>query len=254
MKDTGWKIDKLRANKISLEAKFLISIEKRFNQNRQTSNYYKVLTDLISVFVTAKNLTKNGIKEGEGSEKPTGIKNGKTNGGEGSEKPTTEVLTREEVLTEDSKESSIQKALFVEDKPTIDKPETNKTNTRARAKEPKIAGAKTEVLEEYHDFVRIWTEAYPDLGFSGLDGKKIKSLIGQTKAYLLAGGREPTKEATIAMFAYVVAYLKREGGWYNGKDLSIIDSKYRTIIFEIKNGKQTSTPRKRSVREIINSL
>lgn len=140
-------------------------------------------------------------------------------------------------------EGSFQETLFEGSNPSNDKP---KKETRARAKK--------EVPPEYPDFVRIWTEAYPDLGFSALDGKKIKSLIGQTKAYLLAGGKEDTKEAVVAMFAYVVNYLKKDGGWYNGKDLSIIDSKYRTIIFEIKNGKSKSTPKKQSPRDYINSF
>lgn len=118
---------------------------------------------------------------------------------------------------------------------------------KAKAKKEKT------VDPAFPEFVRIWVEAYPDLGFSPVDGKKIKSLIDKTKKYLVAGGKECTTEAALAMFQYVVNYLKRGDTWFAGKDLAVIDSKYLSLIFEIKNGKQR-TSKAPSARDIINSL
>jgi hypothetical protein len=110
-----------------------------------------------------------------------------------------------------------------------------------------------KVDECYKPFVKSWCEAYPELGFDALSGKKIKSIIGKTKKYLVAGGKEATTELATTMFNYVLQYLKRTNHWCHGKDISTLDAKYLSIIFEIKNGKPIA-PKKQSARDFVNSF
>lgn len=112
--------------------------------------------------------------------------------------------------------------------------------------------AKKPVDECYPEFVRLWVEAYPDLGFDAVSGKKIKSLIQKTKWRLKLGEKEPTLQATVAAFQYVMAYVKRVNHFCHGKPITTFESQYLSIIHEIKHGRQ---PRKNpSAFDIINSL
>lgn len=107
--------------------------------------------------------------------------------------------------------------------------------------------------EFYPLFVQEWTEAYPDLGFDGISGKKIKSLITKTKRYLQNSGKEVTPDACLFMFQYIIAYVKRVNHFCHGKPITTFDSQYLSIIFELKNGKSTGQ-KKQSARDYINSF
>lgn len=253
MKDTGWKIDKLRANKMLLQKRGYISVEERFNNNRQTSNFYRVKTKLMGVFVTAEQITKSGLKEGEGLEKPTGIKTGKTNGGEGLEKPTTEVLSREEVLNAELRSSASQKSLF-EDKGNSSKKDSSS--------EPSNKVPKDRV---YAEFVRLWCHQYPELGFDAMSGKKIKEMILKSRGIVrereeagVANLDIPVDDRVIGVFQYILNYAARSNNWAHGKSISTFESKYREIYNEIINGTpKQKTGQRRSVhdfQEYIKSL
>lgn len=109
---------------------------------------------------------------------------------------------------------------------------------------------KAVVDECYPEFVRVWTTAYPDLGFNAVSGRKIKELIKLTKWRLNVGGKEATIQATVAAFEYVIAYVKRVGHFANGKPITTFTQQYLSIVLEIKNGKQPTT-KKQSARDYI---
>jgi hypothetical protein len=121
-------------------------------------------------------------------------------------------------------------------------------------KEKKVVRKKKEkeVDPFFPEFVRVWTEAYPEMGFDGMAGKKIKSLVAKTKAYLVAGGKDPS--TAVQMWAYIIAYMKRGDTWFHGKDLGVIESKFNSLVFEIKNGKQKQSPRTRTTTDALNDL
>lgn len=119
---------------------------------------------------------------------------------------------------------------------------------------PKKSKKNKEVApdEFYPAFVQEWTQAYPELGFDGISGKKIKSLISKTKRYLENSGKVVTPDGCLSMFQYVLAYIKRANHFCHGKPITTFDSQYLSIIFEIKNGKTTSQPP--STREILRNI
>jgi len=100
--------------------------------------------------------------------------------------------------------------------------------------------------ECYPEFVRLWTEAYPILQFDAVSGKKIKSLIRKTKAHVIGKGKEPEKDMVCNMFAYVIAYAKREHHFCDGQPITTWDSHYLSIINEISNGKKQPVSKIRS--------
>jgi hypothetical protein len=249
LKDTRWAKEKLQAIKRSLEKKGVIEVQKRFNGSRQSSNYYRVKTKFMSVFVTAEKLTDNGVEQWEGAENRPPIKDGKSDRGEGAENPTTEVLTIEEVLFTDSNESVIQ-----------DASEYSGVNTEK--KEKKVALKKKEKVRDvcYPDFVKAWTEAFPTLGFDAVSGSKIKSMIAHSRAIVKertdagVGNSELSEEQkTLGIFQYILDYVKRTNHWCQGKSITTFESKYREIYTEIIHGKPTPN-KKQSARDYIDSL
>lgn len=100
-----------------------------------------------------------------------------------------------------------------------------------KKREPKAAD------ECYADFVKMWCEAYPDLGFDGVSGVKINSMIKRTRERMTAVGKIADKESVNAAFAFVLAYVKRENHWVHGQDIKVFDQKYLSVVREIKEGK-----------------
>lgn len=140
--------------------------------------------------------------------------------------------TTTETTSSDSKESAPRKDLF------------GQPDSKKKKKEKVDDGF-------YPEFVKLWHSAYPELGFDALSGRKIKSIIAKTKAYLVAGGKDPSTAAE--MWSYILAYMVKGDTWFHGKDLGIIESKFNSLVFEIKNGKPKPAA-KQSARDYINSL
>lgn len=116
-------------------------------------------------------------------------------------------------------------------------------------------GQKKDVDECYPFLVEDWTKTYPEqaIGFNGVDGNKIKSIIKQLRKAVVAGGKENTREQVVASWQYILKYLKRGQSFYSGKNLSVIESGLGTIILEIK-GHGKSIGQKQSATDYINSL
>lgn len=88
---------------------------------------------------------------------------------------------------------------------------------------------------EYTDFTRIWHENYYEIGFvMPRDGAKIKSIILQTRQYISNGGHQPTAENCILLWEAFIKSLPKT--WAHGKNLSVIESQYLSLIWHIKNG------------------
>lgn len=113
---------------------------------------------------------------------------------------------------------------------------------------------KKQKDDTFQRVVAVWCEEYPILGkcFSDVDGRNIKSIIKKTKAHIEGSGKVITPEFVANSFRYVVAYVKREKHFCDGKPLTTWNSQYLSIIHEIVNGKQTS--KKPTTRDIIKNL
>jgi DNA-binding MarR family transcriptional regulator len=119
--------------------------------------------------------------------------------------------------------------------------------------ELKIKNKGKKGVEFYSEFVELWCDQYPILGFDKVSGAKIKELIKKTVNYLKVGGKPTDKEHVVGMFSYVLNYIKTTNHWCHGKDINTFETKYLSIVNEIKNGKSGFT-KKPSTRDIINSL
>lgn len=230
--DTGWHIEKIQRVKKRLIDKRLIKVEVR-NDN---SNIYRIGTRYISFFINSENvefeeITPTGKSDIDGKSitLPTGKSDNKV--------LATEVLTN----TAESINPASQKALF-------DSSPEKKPLPQKKKKETAPAD------EFYPLFVKAWCDRYPELGFNAISGVKIKSIVNHTKTYLKNGDKPQTPEQGLAMFEYVLEYVKRVNHFCHGKPITTFDSQYLSIIFELKNGKSTGAPKKQSAREWANSL
>lgn len=236
MKETGWSKEKLQKVKKSLVEKGYMRIESNFFNNVQTSNTYVVTTDLIGCFVGTNRL----------SEKPTPTP-GKTTPPHPPEKPTGDkVLNSIEVLNTSSKEE-VSKDTSVES----DSPTQEEGSTEPQKKGRALAKEKEPLDPCYHEFVRIWIEAYPDFRFGAVEGRKIKDLIPKLRWHQMANKKSETPEAVCHLWQYIVNYLKRGQSQYSNKSLKYIDSTIDQIIYEIRNGRQQrETPYQKQQREL----
>lgn len=104
----------------------------------------------------------------------------------------------------------------------------------------------------YKEMVAAWCEAYPLLGFNAASGKCIKEIITKTSQVMTGRGKEATCDALVSSFKYVIAYVKREHHFCDGKPLTTWNSQYLSIVHEIANGKSKQKPL--TTREKINQL
>lgn len=113
--------------------------------------------------------------------------------------------------------------------------------------------AKKEVDPAYTEFVRVWCQEYPTLGFDAVSGRKIKELIKKTKWRMKLNGKDTESvEKVTAAFAYVLAYVKRSNHFCHLKPITTFESQYLSVIAEIESGKRTT--KKQSPRDYVNSF
>jgi len=108
----------------------------------------------------------------------------------------------------------------------------------SKASEPskKAARQKNEDFPEYTRFIDAFNAKYPHMLTFPRDGAKVKSLIKQCRQQLTARGKDPTPEHVVAFWEIFVGNLGKT--WGHGKDLSTIDSKFNSLVFEIEHGKK----------------
>lgn len=214
MMDTGWAIDKLQKVKKSLVDKGLISVDSRFNEtDRQSTNFYRVETDLIGVFVDGKRLSYPPIK--------TVWHTDENSTREGVEKPTTEVLTKDEVLIhEESNDSSSKKPVLAQAK--------SETKTKKEGGGPVYVSCVEHWLKVVH----------PGWGFKAVDGKAMKGIIAQMVQYSnmkqLKDGdsvKYPSDEQLINFFKH---FCKSLPEFYKSQTLTVLNTKFDSIIETIK--------------------
>lgn len=210
MRDTGWGDDKLAKVKKSLVDKQLLRVVPRYRENVQISNIYIVQTDLIGVYVSADKLSRT-------PENNTPISDF-SGDGDGLENEGTKVLTHSEVLFTDSNESDGNNPSSKE------KPSDNKST-------------KKMVDPCYQKFIAIWNDAFPNLLDFPRDGKHFKSLIKKTEQLLVAGNQIVSEESKCDLFTVVVLWAK-QNHWAGGQPVGTFDSKFKSIVYEMKNGKK----------------
>lgn len=130
---------------------------------------------------------------------------------------------------------------------TVEDLYTTITGKKVMPDRPKRKAAREKkekrVDEFYQPFVSAWCEAYPDLGFNAISGKKIKDIIRDTKWWMTAAGKEVTPESATNMFKYILDYVKRTPHFAHGKPITTFAGQYLSIIKEIKEGKPAGQQR-----------
>lgn len=228
--DTGWQIDKLQRVKNSLVKKRLLVVEPRF----KSSNVYRVKTSYLKVFVDVEKVEFEEIQPtGKGSTIPDeGHPQNTVEGG--GQNPVTEVLSNEVLVNTSSPKGEGE--LF--------DGYTPKTEEKALRPEKTV----------YIRCVKAWMEARPGYQFGAIDGRKMKSIIkkidGTLKAVWKDRGRvaweNPKYEqdhidnSQVGSFEALIQRLPEvSNGFYASADLSVIDSKYNTIVHELQAGKRS---------------
>lgn len=221
-KKTKWNIKKLQRVKEELILKGLLKISARKHGPIQSSNLYTIDSELLGIYVPAKQIVFPLTPAGDMPLDP-GVHIPPT------PKRDNEVLTTEVLETTELRSSGNQEALFVEGV-GITKPEG--TSKKKKSKKP--------VDECFADFRDAWFEAYPVLSrtFGAVDGKMLNKLIGFTRTHVVGSQRVPTREAVTNAFKYVLAYVKRENHFVHEKPLTTWAGQYSSIIQEVHNGKK----------------
>lgn len=110
--------------------------------------------------------------------------------------------------------------------------------------------SKKPVLDfpEYKDFIAIWDAKYHAIGLKmPRDGAKVKAIITETRAQLEKRDVVPTFDNTVEFWKIFIENLHRT--WGHGKDLSVIESKYPSLIFELENGNKARFTSKANARD-----
>lgn len=100
---------------------------------------------------------------------------------------------------------------------------------------------KKKVADEcYQDFVEIWCEAYPIIGFKDgkVSGQCINEMIAKTRTVMKSRDKADTRDAVNNSFRYVIEYVKRENHFIHNKPLTVWNSWYLPVIQEIHAGKK----------------
>lgn len=97
-----------------------------------------------------------------------------------------------------------------------------------------------------------WLEAYPYFikKFNAAYAVAINDIIRDTKTVMEARGKEITYDGVLNSFKYVIAYVKRQKHFCDGKPLTTWNQQYLSIVHEIANGKAKPL----STREKINQM
>lgn len=88
----------------------------------------------------------------------------------------------------------------------------------------------------YQRCVEHWLKiVHPDWGFSAIDGKSMKGIIKQIRENALVNSKPTTDMYILHSFIVLCEKLPE---FYKGQDLKTLNSKFNSIIYEIKHGKK----------------
>lgn len=127
---------------------------------------------------------------------------------------------------------------------------------------PKLEKEKKPVDPCFKEFVRIWCEMQPTLGFNAVAGKTMREVIIPESRKMMkereALHGNPNNlsedERTNGIFLYILNYAKSSNHWAWGKKIGTFASSYREIYTEILNGKQKPSSQKESPRDYLNRV
>ena len=234
-----WNIKKLQKVKGSLIEKKLLLVSNRTGSRGQTSNLYKINSDLLGIYVPAKNI------KFEDTPKADMLKRGMAP----TPKADNEVLTNEVLVNVgDSKESPQTEEKF---------PDGLFDDMAAEPQRSK----KKKADECFVPFKKLWQEAYPVLAlkFASVDGKMINEIIVSARAYAISENEAPTVEALCGLFGYVISYVKANSKAYHyvdGQPLTSWNKYFLSIINESKSGKKREQGKstRQTERDILRNL
>jgi hypothetical protein len=200
LSDTGWDIKKLNRVKTSLVEKGLLSITPRIENGRPMSNIYRIETDLMGVYVPAKNTPF--IEDT--SPKKEVLKTPRKKEGNTPQNGHTEVLSSE-VLT---------------------------SNTNADPSGSAMKGKLyTDAIEAYDPFCKA--RFHVGAKIDGAQGNAMKKIL----VYLRANSHEKSDEGVLNAWKYILQNWEKLDDWLKGQvKLTQINSNMLNIINQLKYG------------------
>lgn len=88
----------------------------------------------------------------------------------------------------------------------------------------------------YRACVEHWLKVvHPDWSFSAVDGRSLKFIITQIESYAAKNGKTLDEDGIVNFFRYMCNSLP---SFYKSQNLNVINNKFDSIIFEIKNGRK----------------
>lgn len=228
-KDTGWHIEKLQRVKKALLDKHILSIEVRFN----ASNLYRFHTKYVAIYNGIDGASLEEHLDGSAGKTDIPKSTGKTDS-LSTGKTDNEVLTNE-VLTNISSGEDFPKELFFE----------------GSTKDKSVKKKKKEDSALFKLCVDHWLKiVHPMWTFKAVDGKALKSLIEQMREYSKKKNEiDPSDEKLFVFFQHLCLALPT---FYKNQTLMVINSKFDSIIDEIRTGKPIQ--KRQSPAEYINSF
>ncbi len=235
-KKTNWNIKKLQRVKDELIEKGVLKISSRKQGAIQSSNLYTIDSDLLGIYVPAKQivfpLTPSGDMPLDPSVHippiPSGVK---------------EVLTNEVLVnTVESNDSTYQKPLF---------PVNVDLSTRDHLEPRKNKKNQAPANPVFVACVDIWLkEVHPGWGFKAVDGKALNGILAQMRRYSRQKNEvDISDDKLLQFFRHLTTHLP---AFYKNQTLSVINSKFDPIVDEIRTG--TNANKKQSAAEYIHSL
>lgn len=92
-----------------------------------------------------------------------------------------------------------------------------------------------EQYPEFKQFIDLWCIKYPSMLTMPKDGAKVKSIIRQVRELVKSKQLDTSAENVVEFWRIFVDNLHRT--WGHGKDLSTIDSKLKSLVFDLENPK-----------------
>jgi hypothetical protein len=123
--------------------------------------------------------------------------------------------------------------------------ESEEPNTSGAARPQQQAPQSIDFAKVcYTQFVKIWDAKYHGLLTMPKDGAKIKSIINQVVEILKTEKMEVSEPTVVELWNIFVGNLHRT--WGHLKDLSTIDSKFKSLFYELKAGGKSYPTRRNS--------
>ena len=120
----------------------------------------------------------------------------------------------------------------------------SKSDNKNDKKKKKVTAVKIPQFG-YLSCIDFWLkEVHPGWQFNAVSGKSLKSVIKKIEVLLISAEKEINEDSINSSFQAICRNLP---DWFKDKDLQVIDQKFNEIIEQIKNKKNGSPDKTRSI-------